>query len=123
MAVEWIRRRFVAEVVPACLRLGATLPEALHLCAVGAAISDWGRVTPGCNYWGATQGDHGPIVLVTPIRHDNIATGGISPHIEPIGWWSTIDAAVADAVKRGALQCAVPAAEWQEARRLWGGGA
>lgn len=120
MAVEWIRRQFVAEVMPSCLRVGLELPQALHVCAVGAALSDWGRVTPGYNYWGATQGDYGPIQLVTPVRHDGIATGGLSAHCEPIGWWSTPDAAVRDAVARQALDCPVPAAEWQEVRRLWG---
>lgn len=120
MAVQWIRERFVAEVMPACLRVGLTPAQALHVCAVGAAICDWGRVTPGWNYWGATQGDYGPIHLVTPVRHADIATGGISPQVEPIGWWTTLDAAAADAVRRGALDCPVPAAEWQEVRRIWG---
>lgn len=66
----------------------APLDVAMRLVHMAAAASDFGRVTMGCNWWDAPDGDRGHYLLCH-LRRDPSAPQGVRLHCDRHGRFSS----------------------------------
>lgn len=83
---ENARRAFVREALAGALQV-APAEQALRLVHLAAAASDFGRVTMGCNWWDAPEGDRGHYLLCH-LRRDSTAPQGVRLHCDKHGKFS-----------------------------------